>query len=316
MWIETQQGDIMKLTKHGWYSWTPWRTRNGNERVVASESGWDQPGRLNRQAAKSGERPRIMIKSDVFEDWAGSMMLSKPTTEFRVTFQSSAFYREPLTLSDVRRRLFALIDSTPNVDWMLPTAWPVRAEKMKLVRWEFDSSASSDTGCMIDTPVVKPSVWLGAIIHDQPTADKLIPELLKVPAAKRFVVAEMTGTVNMRNISPLQWDVLIGWKPAHGNYPEGCNTDRLDLVIARGQSGRDAKPCNLAWIRSMRDQCEEAGVGFMIEQLGSKPVEWTRGDAPNHEPPELEQIQLRNRHGSDPSEWPADLQPYAEMPTS
>lgn len=52
---------------------------------------------------------------------------------------------------------------------------------------------------------------------------------------------------------------------------EGAPTDdvpALDWVIVGGESGPGARPMHPDWARSLRDQCEAAGVPFLFKQWG------------------------------------------------
>ncbi len=74
-----------------------------------------------------------------------------------------------------------------------------------------------------------------------------------------------------------------------------------DLVIVGGESGPGARPCNINWIRSIIKQCKLADVPCFVKQLGANiVVENDQGDEVV--------VQTLNRKGSDPAEWPADLQ--------
>jgi hypothetical protein len=77
-------------------------------------------------------------------------------------------------------------------------------------------------------------------------------------------------------------------------------------VIVGGESGPGARPFDLAWARSIVQQCKAAGAPCFVKQLGSNPecgsclhhsVCWC-GDALKH---------VRDKKGGDPAEWPADL---------
>lgn len=48
----------------------------------------------------------------------------------------------------------------------------------------------------------------------------------------------------------------------------------IDWVICGGESGPHARPMHPDWVRSLRDQCAEAGVAFHFKQWG----EWTPGE--------------------------------------
>jgi len=113
-----------------------------------------------------------------------------------------------------------------------------------------------------------PNVWLGTSIEDQFTADSRIPHLLATPAAVRFVSAEpLLGPVDLAEATrrclrhPSYMNALLHW------------------VIVGGESGRDARPMHPDWARSLRDQCQAAGVAFFFKQWGEwGPVELRRTD--------------------------------------
>lgn len=127
-----------------------------------------------------------------------------------------------------------------------------------------------------------PNVWLGTSIEDQETADLRIPYLLTTPAAVRFVSAEpLLGPVNLAKVATYfvqaqmhATDALLGgiwFHPFLGN-PTGpiSNVEHLDWVIVGGESGRNARPMDPDWARSLRDQCREAGVAFFMKQMAQK----------------------------------------------
>jgi protein gp37 len=51
--------------------------------------------------------------------------------------------------------------------------------------------------------------------------------------------------------------------PLKGNLYSG-----LDWVIVGGESGPNARPMHPDWVRSIRDQCQAAGVPFFFKQWG------------------------------------------------
>ena len=92
----------------------------------------------------------------------------------------------------------------------------------------------------------------------------------------------------------------------------------LDLVIVGGESGPGARPCDVAWIRSIVEQCEEAIVPVFVKQLGAKPIARDRWDMTEEQFLDLDAagwtehdgataLRLRDRKGGDPAEWPEDL---------
>ena len=131
-----------------------------------------------------------------------------------------------------------------------------------------------------------PNVWLGVSVEDQKRAEERILNLLATPAAVRFVSAE--PLLGPMDISDFMWPVHHWWESGKGyrSYEEAkaaggkCGHKRqslvgawckfLDWVIVGGESGPGARPIHPDWARSIRDQCEAAGVPFFFKQW----VEW------------------------------------------
>ncbi len=192
-----------KRTGHG--VWGPRAPRR-----LFGDDHWRRPLRWNRDAARSGRRARVFCASmaDVFE-WRADL-------------------RGP------RRRLWALVEATPNLDWLLLTKRPHLARR--LAPWGTDWPDH---------------VWLGATVENQRFAGKRIPFLLDTPSRYRFLSCEpLLGPID-----------LAEW------------IDGLDWVIAGGESGAGARPAHPDWIRGLRDQCAAAGAAFHFKQWGAwRPV--------------------------------------------
>lgn len=166
-------------------------------------------------------------------------------------------------------------------------------------------------------PWPQANVWLGVSVENQEAADERILHLLKIPAAVRFLSVEpLLESVDLspwlysghdragmdrQYLSPLPGtDAAKNWHA------------KVDWVIVGGESGHDARPCQLDWIRSIRDQCEAAGVACFIKQLGACASDEVNGIAgrslavPEEASP-LVSLRLRDPKGGDMSEWPDDL---------
>ncbi len=147
-----------------------------------------------------------------------------------------------------------------------------------------------------------PNVLLGVSVEDQKTADERIPLLLQTPAALRWISAE-----------PLLGPVDLGEAGAMPERPDGSGEiaiQGVDLVVAGGESGPKARPCDLAWLRDIVETCKAAQVAAYVKQLGALPVEAVR---PDWRLP----AQLQHPKGADPSEFPEDLRvrQWPEVPT-
>lgn len=230
--------------------WGPQGTRK-----MMSESYWKQPLKWNRDAEQAGERRRVFCASlaDVFED--------------------------RYELVTPRQRLFTIIRKTSHLDWLLLTKRPrniipILDIELRTLFENYDWQVDWMNG---EAPA---NVWLGATVENQEQADKRIPELLKVPAAVRFLSCEpLLGPLDLRSIKRIgvgSVDVLSGVDCSTGEWD---GSEQIDWVIAGGESGPNARPTHPQWLRSLRDQCQAAGVAFHFKQHG----EWAQGLGPAKE---------------------------------
>ncbi len=72
------------------------------------------------------------------------------------------------------------------------------------------------------------------------------------------------GDGSMPDADPLMDEArkIIEGEPEQYQY----QTEKLDWVIMGCESGPSARPMSLDWARSMRDQCQAAGVSFFFKQ--------------------------------------------------
>jgi protein gp37 len=142
-----------------------------------------------------------------------------------------------------------------------------------------------------------PNVWLGVTAENQEAADERIPLLLQTPAAVRFVSCEpLLGPVNLRHMDAESAgsdemyfiDALTG---RHDDMGRPCrDVEKLDWVIAGGETGPGARRMKAEWARSLRDQCKAACVPFFFKRWG--PDDQYSGDlldgVQHHEYPEVQ----------------------------
>ena len=209
----------------------------GAPRRRTSASNWALPKRWNAQSdtfmAQHGRRQRVFCASlaDVFDNAV-----------------------DPQWRAD----LFALIAATPNLDWLLLTK---RIGNVRGMLAELAHGNDPDLSLLDMMPL--PNVWLGATVVNQEEADRDIPKLLAVPAAKRFLSIEpMLGPMLLPFERMREWNRI-----ALMNQQEHAVL-RIDWVIVGGESGPGARPMSPDWARSIRDQCEEAGVALFVKQMG------------------------------------------------
>lgn len=229
------------------YGKVQWGPKGLRQRTSASNwrkpLTWNRRQRQWREAAEAAgvpyQRPRVFCASlaDVFEGADTMSAESRPVVE------------------QARLDLWALVEATPELDWLLLTKRPKNVVGMVPEAWvgcgECGHRAFSTHPCpFCDSLTAQwPSnVWLGTTVEDQPEWEKRRDAFLAIPAGVRFVSAE--PLLSGLEFTPSEIRA-ISW------------------VIAGGESGHGARPSHPDWFRSLRDQCVEAGVPFLFKQWGA-----------------------------------------------
>jgi protein gp37 len=144
-----------------------------------------------------------------------------------------------------------------------------RADRMKEFMTKYYTAKESGL------PKPLPNVWLGVSVENQHFADERIPLLLATPAAVRWISAEpLLGPVDLDSERRDGLHALGCGVPDHKCLPM-CRG--IDWVVCGGESGpghagacgnTGARPMHPDWARSLRDQCQAAGVPFFFKQWG------------------------------------------------
>jgi protein gp37 len=89
-----------------------------------------------------------------------------------------------------------------------------------------------------------PHIWWGVSVEDRRHGLPRVEHLRAAPAR-----------VRMLSVEPLLEDL------------GEINLDGISWMIVGGESGHGARPLELDWVRSLRDQCRRAGVAFFFKQM-------------------------------------------------
>lgn len=301
----------------------------GSARVVAVESYWNSAFALDRKAAKEGRRIKVFSLS--LGDWLeqhdgplhraaqvkkgfgprlGINVLDGTWGEWAPDDLGDADWR-PLTLDDCRLRMLDTIRQTPNLDWQLLTKRP--GEWRSTIRRVADlCEGRPSSQCwdllkwLIDWFHGYPpaNVWVGASVGHQAAADEMVPKLLLIPAAFRWLSVEpLIGPVDiLKHVGTIRERSFTSG--VHGHLRRITAPPKIGWVVIGGESGPNARPCDLAWIRSIRNQCQAAEVPCFVKQLGAVSV------GCNGNPDDIEsygRTVYRDPKGGDIDEFPEDL---------
>lgn len=235
-------------------------------RVRTSEAYWKKPEKWNREAewfvecVKCGWRGSKLHRGACPNCGGGEC---KPARQRVFCGSLCDVFEDRQEEAPIQFDLWDLIRLTPNLDWLLLTKRPELAISvlplMYYMHWP-------------------DNVWVGTSVENQEQADKRIPELLHIPARVRFLSVEpMLGPIDLR----------LHDYAASGNSHSVRRTF-IHWVIVGGESGPEARPMHPEWVRSIRDQCQAAGVPFFFKQWG----EW------------IPRIELLPQHQvANPGEW-------------
>jgi protein gp37 len=182
------------------------------DRRFFSDAHWKEPLKWNKDAEADGVRRRVFCASmsDVFEN--------------------------RIDLNAPRERLWALIEATPHLDWLLLTKRIQHVKK--LAPWQGKWPTN---------------IWLGTSTEKQNWLEKRVDHLLSHDVVVRFISAE--PLLGQLDVSP--------WLARPKSKKSGIN-----WVIAGGESGVNARWMNPVWAESLRDQCRDANVPFHFKQWG------------------------------------------------
>lgn len=207
-------------------------------RVLTSEANWRKPLAWNK---------RSQANFNAFEQFKNTQgMTDEQLLEqgFIKPIQPKVFCGSMCDVFDnqimngYRFSLFKMIYEAPHLTWLLLTKRIGNVEKI----------FSQVKDCFVFNSSEWPfaNIWLGITVCNQEEADRDIPKLLQLPAAKRFLSIEpMLGYVDLS-----KW---IG---------------QIDWVIVGGETGHKARPLHPLWAVSIRDQCQVADVPFFFKQWG------------------------------------------------
>ena len=257
-------------------TWTPIRARN----LETGKTGWHcqhvSPGcehcyseTLNRRIGSGlAFKPGHIKDVDVFLD---AKMLAAPLrwrAPRRIFVCSMTDLFGEWVPDEWIDDIFAVMISQPQHQFQVLTKRPERMRRYVHRLYEALALADEELKCPA------PNIWLGVSVENQARADERIPLLLETPAAVRFISAEpLLGPLDL-----LHRESCGDCDPCYGGRPDQCAVGSyfvgllggLSWVIVGGESGPGKRPVDLAWLRSIRDQCLAAGVPLFVKQIDKR----------------------------------------------
>jgi|SRR6478752_4434738 len=146
-----------------------------------------------------------------------------------------------------RERVFDVMMATPQHTYQVLTKRPEEARSFLTKYYDHETPWGSWT----EEPL--PNVWLGVSVESSRYTWR-VDVLRETPAAVRFISAEP----------------LLGSLFSTSHKLRPLELERIDWLIAGGESGPGYRTVSLEWLRELRDACERESVAFFFKQWGGK----------------------------------------------
>jgi protein gp37 len=195
-----------------------------SSRRFFGEKHWNEPLKWNKSAQERNVKERVLCGSmcDIMEEREGQLNYE---------------------LDRERRKLYALIEKTPNLIWCLFTKRPENYMRFLPEKW-------------LEKPLK--NVWLFTTIEDKNVLKNRLLALVETPAYKRGL-----------SIEPLLEDLSGDFL----RYLEKYGGTKIDWVIVGGESGENSRPFYSKWAVGIKIACDVLRIPFFMKQFGSNPID-------------------------------------------
>jgi len=223
-----------------------------------------------------------LIGPQLIDSRLNAPLKRKKPARIGVQFMGDLFHDDCFNISEISGQKHSVLNSMLGGDYGMLKIWDImcrcwsmpgypRHTFMVLTKrpknmadWVFKFFADENNN---PRPYPK-NIWLGVSVSTQEDADRLIPILLQIPAAVRWVSAE-----------PLLENITIDFKLELKEVPtpDGFGYIRkpaIDWLVIGCESGAKRRQCKIEWIESLVKQGNEAGIPVFVKQaeIGGKVV--------------------------------------------
>jgi protein gp37 len=217
-----------------------------------------------RRAAAAGGAP-VLLETEL----TAPLRLRKPA-RIGVQFMGDLFHGE-VRDKDITAVFNVMCDErAQRHTFMVLTKRPNRMSRW--LEW-LDENEPGDSPVSVTREVCEHfgrNVWLGVSVPNNDYRSR-IDELLKIPAAVRFVSYEPAlGPVDLGLHLARYRSCVSGLRYTVKGAAGDCDVlPSIDWLIAGGESGPKARPSHPDWFRRVRDDCQAAGVPFFFKGWGT-----------------------------------------------
>lgn len=143
-------------------------------------------------------------------------------------------------------------------DFLLEDADPWRAQAWEMIRTRSDLHFLMITKRIDRLAACLPADWgdgydhvtICCTVENQACADYRLPIYRALPVKHKVIICEpLLERIDLSAYSIGEW---------------------IEQVVAGGESGYEARPCNFDWVMELRGICVQNGVSFWFKQTGAK----------------------------------------------
>lgn len=143
-------------------------------------------------------------------------------------------------------------------DFLLEDADPWRAQAWEMIRTRSDLHFLMITKRIDRLAACLPADWgdgydhvtICCTVENQACADYRLPIYRTLPVKHKVIICEpLLERIDLSAYSIGEW---------------------IEQVVAGGESGYEARPCNFDWVMELRGICVQNGVSFWFKQTGAK----------------------------------------------
>lgn len=228
-----------------------WGHKNwGNEAPRrAVKKVWNDIKKWQKEAAAAGRIDRVFVGSmmDIFEkDMPLAQSLDWGLVKFETTGQLRLYF------------FGVVVPQCKNLQFLLLTKRPSNINKMIPDSWKTNPPAN---------------VMFGTSVVNQATADRLVPQLLKVNGYRFLSCEPLLGPIKLDHMDvdkagDEDWCFINSLTGRQTDMGRPCpDVPKIHWVIVGGESGHKRRPFSTEWAYWLHSQCLSANVPFFMKQI-------------------------------------------------